>query len=279
MKKLILMLLLGILPALAFSQQPVVYPSYNHRVTTGDFLEHWFVQAGADWNAFYSDQEHGAQTQVNKSPFASGRSLVGLNLALGKWITPSFGLRFKVSGARAVQVGMLRTDGSLVPSETATYGRWDYELQPMLNLTNLFAGYAERLWDITLYGGMGIARNYQSNPHGSTWTASLGLLNSFHLSQRVQLHVDISASAAEAGTDGLARPLASSMFKNRDCAVRFGLGVSVSLGKSTWQKAPDIEAVMDLNQAEIDALNATLMDAEMENELLRQELEEFSSKP
>ena len=47
-----------------------------------------------------------------------------------------------------------------------------------------------------------------------------------------------------------------------------------NLGKSTWKKTPDVDAINALHQSELDALNAKLNDANAENERLKQKLAE-----
>lgn len=265
------MLLLWMIMPVSLLAQEVDYPSFNHRVITNGFLDNWFFSAGADWNAFYSDQEHGHA--LPKSPFGGDRNSVGLNVSLGKWITPSLALRFKVNGFRAKNV-RISGDGNNEVDYPA-YQLWTYELQPMLNLTNLFGGYKERLWNCSLYVGLGIANNRGGFAFPScntcTWVGTVGMLNTFNVSRRIYVNLDISASAAEAATDGFAVSTSPVMMKNRDCIVRFGVGVGVNLGKVGWKKGPDMDAVQSLNQAEVDALNATIMDLEMENEKLKNE--------
>ena len=55
------------------------------------------------------------------------------------------------------------------------------------------------------------------------------------------------------------------------------VGVTFKLGRATWDKTPDVDAITALHQSELDALNATLEDANAENERLRNELENQKS--
>ena len=48
--------------------------------------------------------------------------------------------------------------------------------------------------------------------------------------------------------------------------------MNFNIGKGTWKKSPDIEAINTQHQAALDALNARLQDAEEENTRLRNEL-------
>ncbi len=267
MKKtlILLFLILASLPALA---QGINYPSYNHRVIANGFFDNWFVSLGLDNSASYSDQERSATQRMGYNPFSCDRASLTMNMAVGKWLTHTFALRFKVSGFSSKRMGT-----TLDGRDVGSYRLWTYELQPLINLHNLFGGYKERVWDASLYAGMGIARNYGSSdftvPRHSSWIATLGLVNTFHLNRRVYINVDISASAAEAGLDGVACPVSTTFPKDRDCLVRFGVGVGINIGRVGWRKAPDMEALMDMNQAEVDALNLSIQELEAENARLR----------
>ena len=51
------------------------------------------------------------------------------------------------------------------------------------------------------------------------------------------------------------------------------IGLSYNIGGGKWKKAPDAEALHEMYQMEIEAINAQLEDERMENENLRQQLE------
>lgn len=268
--------LLVCLPVLLLAQQ-IDYPSYNHRIITNTFIDNWFVGVGGDYSASYSNQEHGAAYRLGKSPFNADRSVATLNLSLGKWITHTFALRFKMNGFTSKRVGLVHSDvnGERVfqGDQSESYRQCTYELQPILNLHNLIGGYKERIWSANLYCGMGLAHNYENDvendTHFSSLVGTIGLLNTFNVSRRVHVNVDISASAAEAQTDRVSLANRFSFLKGRDCIVRFGIGIGINLGKVGWQKGPDMGSVQSINQAEVDALNMTIEELEAENERLR----------
>ena len=61
-------------------------PTLKYSVATNSFWSNWFIQVGADWNAWYSGQEHGQD--LSTSPFKKFRS------------NPA--LRSQVSGAKTL---------------------------------------------------------------------------------------------------------------------------------------------------------------------------------
>ena len=77
-------------------------PTLKYSVATNSFWSNWFIQVGADWNAWYSGQEHGQDLAT--SPFKKFRSNPGVSVAVGKWFTPGLGLPLnsQVSGAKTL---------------------------------------------------------------------------------------------------------------------------------------------------------------------------------
>ena len=57
MKKLLIVLALAGVSMTSFAQDEVLTEKYS--VATNSFWSNWFVQLGADWNAWYSNQSMG----------------------------------------------------------------------------------------------------------------------------------------------------------------------------------------------------------------------------
>ena len=94
MKKIFALLALASVFMGSFAQD--VVPEEKYSIATNSFGSNWFVQAGLDWNAWYSAEERGHD--LSKSPFKKFRSNPGISLAFGKWFTPGIGLRTKIQG-------------------------------------------------------------------------------------------------------------------------------------------------------------------------------------
>lgn len=83
--------------ATGFAQETTTAdPTMKYSVATNSFWSNWFIQVGAEWNAWYSNEEHGQG--LARSPFKGFRSNPGVGLAIGKWFTPGLGLRTKLQG-------------------------------------------------------------------------------------------------------------------------------------------------------------------------------------
>jgi len=263
------------------SDGDAAYPTMNHQVITNNFLSNWFIDVNADFNSFFSSQERDYPcADGHHSPFWSGRSTWGFSFAAGKWATPVFGLRARVTGAWAKQVNR-----RMMAADNPTYRQWTLSLQPMLNLTKLFVGNKARLWEASVYVGAGMAVSkfddgvaVDNNGNGlpartvSSLLCSVGIVNTFNITRRYHINLDVSLSSADAGMDGNARSLeGKGITGSHDNIFSISLGVGVNLGKLGWKSAPDIDAMMSMQQAEIDALNASIQDMEAENERLRSE--------
>ena len=57
-----------------------------------------------------------------------------------------------------------------------------------------------------------------------------------------------------------------------DKLVGVSVGVTYNLGKCTWEKVPDVDALMAMNKEQMDALNASLKEQQDENARLREML-------
>ena len=248
-------------------------PTLKYSVATNSFWQNWFVQVNASWNAFYSNEEKGAD--FAKGPFKDFRSAPGFSVAVGKWFTPGLGLRTKFAAM----------NGRSVISENKDINDikfWNLQEQALFNLSNMLCGYSDtRVWNFIPYAGVGITRNCSYNTY--ELASSLGLLNTWKLSKRVLLNLDLGFTMC--GDDFEGR-LGSKRYvdlggkggepspSNHDRWFTAELGLTFNLGRVGWDKTPDVDAIKALSQSQIDALNAQLNDANAENARLNARLRE-----
>lgn len=159
------------------------------------------------------------------------------SVALGKWFTPGIGLRSRF-----------------------TFSHYNaFTDHVLFNLSNMLCGYsAERVWNVIPYVGAGWRRHEVEDRMAFGYT--VGLWNRLRISRKLAVNLDASYGSYE--------------LSSKQRALNLQLGFTYSIGKGTWKKTPDQEAINALSQSEIDALNAQLSDAYNELDELRQQLEE-----
>ena len=261
MKKLLMVLAIA---SVSFSAMAQDDPTLKYSVATNSFWSNWFIQVGAQWNAWYSADEHGAG--LDRSPLKDFRSNPGAAIAIGKWFTPGLGLRTKLMGIWGKSV---RPDGKGYFNKF-----WTLNENILFNVSNMLCGYnPDRVWNFIPFVGGGIGRSMTHNRYGMDLSA--GILNEFRLSRKVFLNLEVGWNRYENDIDGndwLLDPNKRG-WESHDNLLYAELGLTFNLGKGTWDKVPDLAAIKALHQSQIDALNAQLADANAEidrlNNLIR----------
>ena len=242
-------------------------PVLKYSVATNSFWSNWFVQVGGDFNSWISDQEHGRGLDGGDhyGLFAGDRTSWGGAIAVGKWFTPGIGLRTKLQAWNAKQVGP--------QNPTSKFNYWTLNEQVMLNLSNLLCGYnPTRVWNVIPFFGGGISRNCDDNFYAMQ--LSVGLQSSWRLCKHANIYVEAGWNRLEEDFDGafgntLKDSHVNRGWEDKDNNLYAEVGLTFNLGKSTWEKTPDVDAIKALAQSQIDALNAQLNDANAENARLK----------
>lgn len=256
MKKLFIVLALAGMSLTSMAQED---PTLKYSVATNSFWSNWFIQAGADWQAWYSNEEHGLG--LARSPFKKFRSNPGASIAIGKWFTPGLGLRTKLQGIW----------GKTVTDED-NYGNhnsyWTLNEHVMFNLSNLIYGYnPNRVWNLIPFAGAGISRTMTHNLYAMQ--LSVGLQSSWRLNKHLNIYLEGGWNRLEGDVDGVDKSNGQRGWDSHDNMLYAELGLNFNLGKATWNKVPDVDAIKALSQSQIDALQKQLDDANAENARLK----------
>ena len=243
----------------------------KYSVATNSFWANWFVSAGVSGTSYYTSQE----SNVSKNPFSGKRGTIGFTAAVGKWFTPTIGLRTKFDFIKGKQVNTEKNH----PLYTSVSAHEDV----MFNLSNMFCGYnEERVWNAIVYAGFGATAKL-NNGKNADFYYTAGWLNNFRVSKRVQLFADLSIGATEGSLDDAKNDGWASYKKTKhrhwDKNLRLDLGVTYNLGKCTWDKVPDVEGLMAMNKEQMDALNQSLKEQQDENARLRDMLATTKNQP
>ena len=256
MKKLFIVLALAGMSLTSMAQED---PTLKYSVATNSFWSNWFIQAGAEWNAWYSNEEHGLG--LARSPFKKFRSNPGASIAIGKWFTPGIALRTKLQGIW----------GKTVTDED-NYGNhnsyWTLNEHVMFNLSNLIYGYnPNRVWNLIPFAGAGISRTMTYNLYAMQ--LSVGLQSSWKLNKHLNIYLEGGWNRLEGDVDGIEKSNGQRGWDSHDNMFYAELGLNFNLGKATWNKVPDVDAIKALSQSQIDALQKQLDDANAENARLK----------
>ena len=235
-------------------------PVQKYSVATNSFWSNWFIQVGGNWNAWYSGEEHGKN--LASSPVEKFRSNPGAAFAIGKWFTPGLGLRTKGQGIGGKTV----TDDNNAGNGNKY---WVLDEHIMFNLSNLLMGYNEdRVWNVVPFVGGGIGRTMTHNLYAMNLSA--GIQSTWKVSKLLNIYLEGGWNRFEGDIDG--NELVTRTNRGWDCHdnnLYAEVGLIFNLGKATWNKVPDVDALKAQYQNEIDGLRNQLNDANAENDRLR----------
>lgn len=258
MKKLLIVLAFAGVSMATMAQD--ADPVEKYSVATNSFWSNWFIQVGGNWNAWYSAEEHGMD--LAKSPFKKFRSNPGAAIAIGKWFTPGLGLRTKLQGIWGKSV----TDDNNA-GNCNKY--WVLNEHILFNVSNMLCGYnPSRVWNFIPFVGGGVGRSMTHNLYAMDLSA--GILNEFRVSRHVAINLELGWNRFENDIDGVLGTNGRRGWDSHDNNFYGEVGLTFNLGKATWNKVPDVDAIKALSQAQIDALNAQLNDANAENARLKE---------
>ncbi|MBQ6202605.1 MAG: OmpA family protein [Prevotella sp.] len=257
MKKFLIVLALASVSLTSMAQDEE--PTLKYSVATNSFWSNWFVQANFAYSAFYSNEEK--HEGFSKSPLKDFRRGLGFSVAIGKWFTPGIGLRTKFNAFSGKSVISTDADKNKIKY-------WNLQEQTLLNLSNLLCGYNEsRVWNFIPYFGVGVARNCSYNTYEIVGSA--GILNTFKVSKRVAINLDLGYNLCGDDFEGMEYAWGRNLDAAHDRWFTAEVGLTLNLGKATWNKVPDVDAIKALSQSQIDALKAQLADANAENDRLK----------
>jgi outer membrane protein OmpA-like peptidoglycan-associated protein len=268
MKKFLMVLAFAGVCATSMAQDA----TQKYSVATNSFWSNWFVQANLVGTAFWGNQE--VQNNFSKSPLKGFRNNLGFSVAIGKWFTPGLGLRTKFNGFWGRTV--ISEDKKINASKY-----WTLNEQVLFNLSNMIVGYnPDRLWDFIPYASVGLNRNMTYNRYSAVM--GIGILNEFKINRKVAINLDINYMFGQAKMDGFTHHLRGAkeynsrslkgIFANHDRTLNVEVGVTYNLGTPGWNAVPDVDAIKAMYSAQIDALNASLADANAENARLKDQI-------
>lgn len=226
-----------------------------YTVETNRFWSNWFISAGAGAQIYLGDHDKQMKLGERLSP--------ALDIAVGKWFTPGIGIRFMYSGlsAKGVTQNLSHSNGDVYDAAQALYKQKfelaNFHADVLFNLSNLLCGYNEkRFYSLSPYAGLGWMVTWDS-PRADEVSASLGFLNSFRLSSRLDLNLDLRGTMVNDRMDG------ETGHRKEEGTLSATLGLTYKLGRKNWSK------VRPMNEAELAEMRQRLQAMSDENDSLR----------
>ena len=234
---------------------------------TNRFGDNWFIGAGGGVNLFLNE---GFDPVIGPS----------IDANLGKWFTPSVGMRVGYQG--------FKTNVS-ADNATQNFGYMYFHGDFLWNMSNALGGYKEtRFWNLVPYAHAGYFRTYGLNGsefYDNEIAAGAGLLHNLRLIDRLDLIIDMRATVMNGraiGTDGVS------------LLPSVTAGLAVDLGFPNFVRTSSVVAALELANAEkfaileaatlaLEAANLALeeenMDLEKANAALAKENSALKKKP
>ena len=169
---------------------------------TNRFFDNIFIGVAGGVNIYKGE---------NDSYGSFGKRLApALDINVGKWITPSVGLRLGYSGINAQGWTSGQTiyakglvDGNIYKEK---FGVSYLHGDVMWNFSNAVSGYKEtRTWNFVPFLGAGWARSYGNDAHNNEFAVSIGLLNNIRLCSLLDLTLEARHMFVNQRFDGVAR--------------------------------------------------------------------------
>ncbi len=219
---------------------------------TNKFFDNFFVGAAGGI--------HVLESAGDGAGSAGGRISPALDIYVGKWMTPSIGVRIGYTGLTGR--GWSATESPYAPATESVpyaekFGIAYLHGDVLWNISNTIGGFKEeRLWDFVPYLSAGWLHSYSvEGPKASDneLAVGVGLMNNIRLSKRVDLNLTVSQLLTQ-----------ESISKSSNTGVlgmtSVTLGVSVNLGKTGFDRVrnlpefAEVEPVVPMEDLAVDTL-------------------------
>ena len=270
-----------------------------HRFEAGALNDNWFVGIGGGVNLYMG--EHDRQMKF------INRLAPAMDVYFGKWFTPSVGFRLVYSGGDAygatnLLTALLNNTGTPVATDYLTnkfleanpgykgdgsdhqplywqkFHMWNVHADFMVNLMNLFGGYKERVYSLSPYAGIGLARTYShldnKNPFANTRVVGVvGLFNTFRLGDALDLNVDLRGSLIPEDFEGEtgSRPNGGDVYESEGY-VTATVGLAYKFQPRGWNQSKT-RTVYETNTKTVTVVDQSALDAALaQSKALEEEL-------
>jgi outer membrane protein OmpA-like peptidoglycan-associated protein len=261
--------------AVAQQNQEVTYvEDASQGYLFNDFKSNWFITGEVGAGVYMSPLDQHRSLKDRFTPAAG--------IYVGKWFSPIIGAR--LGGHWLQSKGLSSVDtfnpyGKVNGYYKQKFNHFGPAADVMINLTNWWCGYHPgRVYNATVYAGLGgfwtLAKDDNgdwSNTTDNVLTIRAGIINSFQVSKRVGLSLDIRWNGIDNHKDK-----AGDSWNETASQISAYLGVTYNFGKTTWN-APVVPVCPEPENC--DALRARLASAEGRIADLENQLRDCLNRP
>ena len=269
MKKVFLVMMVSLFSFSAFAQDETVIEVQGQRgpYVTNGFWDNWFVSAGGGVQVYFGESDTYGDFGKRLAP--------ALDISLGKWLTPSTGVRLQYSGLKAKgwTNGLLPYSDGKADSKgyyKESFNTMNLHADFLWNISNAIGGERDRFWNLVPFAGMGWARSSGNGSDKNEIAVTLGLLHNWRLSGALDMNIEMKSMLVNqrfAFTNGS---------KGLNALGSLTVGLTYKFGQRGFQRASDLIVVEDNTSyvEQIAALEGMLAKAEQRRLSLMQQLED-----
>ncbi len=241
MKKILLLSIIMLSGIFLYAQDETVIDIQSQRgpYITNGFFDNWFISAAGGVQIYYGENDwHGS----------FGKRLApAMDISLGKWITPSTGVRLQYSGLQAKgwnfgesPYSHGKPDGNFYREK---FNVMNLHADFLWNISNAIGGYRDdRFWDVIPYVGFGWARSAANDIHKNELAATVGILNTWRISDALDFNLEAKLMMVNERFDYVVRG------KAFEGMATLTAGLTYNFPARTFKRASDIIVIEDNTQ-------------------------------
>ena len=187
-----------------------MYDNDKYKVETNYFWDNWFVSAGFGGQILFGNHDKQVKFFDRVAP--------ALDVSVGKWFSPGFGVRLTYSGLSVRGATQKEGHGEFPTHSTGVDvpgkggdGYWlmkqkfpfyNLHLDGMFNMSNIICGFnPKRVYNCSPYFGVGWTRVWE-HPQSMEVSANVGVINTFRLNDALLLNLELRGAYVSDRFDG-----------------------------------------------------------------------------
>lgn len=205
---------------------------------TNRFFDNMFVGVGGGVNLYFGDYDGDGSFKDRLAP--------AIDVNLGKWITPSVGLRAQFTGIKAKGFSRMEgpyTSGSLDKDNLypKKFNFFSVHGDVLWNVSNAIGGFrSDRFWEFVPFAGFGYTKSEAHGKCFDDFAMSAGLLNKLRIINQLHVTIEARGMMVKSGFDKF-----HEKDRNWDCLASLTAGLQVTFGPSGGFKRPVYVAPAD----------------------------------